>query len=136
VIGDAYDMTEILNIKPHITDVKNPDDAHINRGAISFENVSFGHEQGGYLFNRLNLHIKPGEKVGLVGHSGSGKTTLTKLLLRFMDLQEGTIRIDGQNIAKLRQSEFRASVAYVPQEPLLFHRSLRDNIAYGQINAN
>ena len=75
-------------------------------------------------------------KVGLVGHSGSGKTTLTKLLLRFMDIDSGTIRIDGQDISKLRQSKLRSHIAYVPQEPILFHRTLAENIGYGQLGSS
>ncbi len=136
IMGDAYDMTEILQITPQIEDADDVEATKISRGAIDFDSVSFAHEEGGNLFNRLNLHIKPGEKVGLVGHSGSGKTTLTKLLLRFMDIDSGTIRIDGQNIAKLRQSELRSHIAYVPQEPILFHRSLLENIGYGQLGSS
>ena len=80
----------------------------------------------------LSLTIKSGEKVGLVGHSGSGKTTFTRLLLRFSDIDGGQILIDGQNIAQITQDDLRSQIAYVPQEPLLFHRSIYDNIAYGK----
>jgi ATP-binding cassette subfamily B protein len=82
------------------------------------------------------LRIKPGEKVGLVGPSGGGKTSLTGLLMRFMDVQEGKILIDGQDIANIRQADLRQRISYVPQEPLLFHRSLRENIRYGQLDAS
>lgn len=134
VVGDAYDMTEILNMPAEVVDNKNSEKAHISRGDIVLSDVTFAHETNGSpLFKNLSLHIKPGEKVGLIGHSGSGKTTLTKLLLRFVDIQSGSIRIDGQNITKLRQSELRSYIAYVPQEPVLFHRSLKDNIRYGQL---
>ena len=87
------------------------------------------------LFRNFSLHITPGEKVGLVGSSGSGKTTLTKLLLRFADIDSGAIMIDEQNIAEVTQASLRSQIAYVPQEPLLFHRSVRENIAYGRADA-
>jgi len=84
----------------------------------------------------LNIRIPAGQKVGLVGPSGGGKTTLTKLLLRFMDINAGEILIDGQNIAALAQEELRRAISYVPQEPLLFHRSIYENIAYGDPKAS
>jgi ATP-binding cassette subfamily B protein len=84
----------------------------------------------------FSLDIKPGEKVGLVGYSGSGKTTLTKLLLRFIDVTSGKIVINGVNIRDIRQSALRDVIAYVPQEPLLFHRSIGENISYGKPNAS
>jgi ATP-binding cassette subfamily B protein len=97
------------------------------------QDVTFGHD-GQYeqpLFEHFDLDIAPGEKIGLVGQSGSGKTTLTRLLLRFSDLQGGRILIDGQDIAEVTQRSLRQQISYVPQEPLLFHRSLQENIAYG-----
>jgi ATP-binding cassette subfamily B protein len=81
------------------------------------------------------LHIKPGEKIGLVGPSGGGKSTLTRLLLRFEELTTGTITIDGQNIAEITQASLREAISYVPQEPLLFHRPILENIAYGRPTA-
>jgi ATP-binding cassette subfamily B protein len=87
------------------------------------------------LFNGLSLKINGGEQVGFVGPSGSGKTTLTRLLLRFVDIQSGSILFDDQDISKVTQESLRQSVAYVPQEPLLFHRSIRENIAYGKPKA-
>src|SRR5206468_480729 len=86
------------------------------------------------LFKNFNLVINPGEKIGLVGHSGGGKTTLTKLIMRFMDIDSGSIEIDGQNIASITQDDLRRSITYVPQEPLLFHRTLIENISYGKLN--
>lgn len=81
------------------------------------------------------MTIEPGERIGLVGRSGSGKTTLTKLLLRLEDIQEGTICIDGQDISNVTQVSLRRQIAYVPQEPLLFHRTIAENIAYGRPDA-
>ena len=137
-MGDAKEMTAILGIAPGVTDPRNPEAVRIHRGAIEFKKVYFSHEEDKQepLFRNLNLRIKPGEKIGLVGHSGSGKTTLTKLLLRFTDIQRGEILIDGQNIAAITQDDLRKHIAYVPQEPLLFHRSLMENIRYGQPDAS
>ncbi|HSW79772.1 MAG TPA: ABC transporter ATP-binding protein [Candidatus Saccharimonadales bacterium] len=135
-IGDASEMTEILLQKPEVVDPEKPEKVRIKKGAIAFENVIFTHNGADdALFDKLNLSIKAGEKVGLVGHSGSGKTTFTRLLLRFSDLDGGEILIDGQNIARITQDDLRSHIAYVPQEPLLFHRSISDNIAYGKTGA-
>jgi ATP-binding cassette subfamily B protein len=136
--GDAQSMVEILAIEPGITDPAHPEKPRISKGEITFQNMSFTHDgsrQDDSLFVHLNLTIKPSEKIGLVGHSGSGKTTLTKLLLRFSDIDDGKILIDGQNIAAIAQDDLRRHIAYVPQEPLLFHRSIRENIAYGKPDA-
>lgn len=135
--GDAADMIEILATEPTVRDPENPEKVHIERGDIQFKEVTFRHD-GAHepIFKKLSVHIKPGEKVGLVGHSGSGKTTLTRLLLRFSDIQGGAILIDGQNIAAIPQNGLRSHIAYVPQEPMLFHRSISENIAYGNPEAD
>jgi ATP-binding cassette subfamily B protein len=113
-------------------DPENPVPARMSQGSITFKDVVFQHDgSDDALFRGLNIRIKPGEKVGLVGHSGSGKTTFTRLLLRFSDIQSGTIAIDGQDITAVTQDDLRRHIAYVPQEPLLFHRSIAENIAYG-----
>ena len=138
VFGDSHDMTEILQIKPEIADNKNPIELITSQGNVAFSKVTFrykGSDASNTLFNDLNLNISGGEKIGLVGPSGGGKTTITKLLLRFMDIQAGSIKIDGQNIADAMQSDVRRMVSYVPQEPLLFHRSIAENIAYGKLHA-
>jgi len=137
IMGDAYDMVQILDLEPEITDPGKPETSKILHGSITFKDVTFGHDGGQRpLFNHLDMHIKPGEKVGLVGHSGSGKTTLTRLLLRFSDIRSGAITIDGQDIRSITQADLRQHIAYVPQEPLLFHRSIAENIAYGEPNAS
>jgi len=135
--GDAVEMTEILQLQPEIRDPEIPEGARIKHGSISFAGVKFRHaEKNEALFTKLDLRIKPGEKVGLVGPSGGGKTTLTGLLLRFMDIEKGRILIDGQDITDIRQVDLRSTISYVPQEPLLFHRSLRENIRYGDLEAS
>lgn len=134
--GDAHDMVEILAIEPEVKDPVKPQKSRITQGGIVFKDMQFTHPDAGEaLFSNLNLTIKPGEKIGLVGHSGSGKTTLTRVLLRFADIDGGTITIDGQNITHITQADLRRHIAYVPQEPLLFHRSIRENISYGKPNA-
>lgn len=136
IIGDAHEMVEILHTPTSLVD-RSDKKLHVNRGVIDFDTVTFTHDEGkgAALFHNFSLHITPGEKVGLVGSSGSGKTTLTKLLLRFADIDSGTIMIDEQDIAEVTQASLRSQIAYVPQEPLLFHRSVRENIAYSKANA-
>jgi len=136
VMGDAHDMVEILNLPVQIEDPKHPQKPHILRGTIEFKDVTFGYTKADPIFKGLNLKIKSGEKVGLVGHSGGGKTTITKLIMRFVDITRGKIMIDGQDISRLKQSDLRSNISYVPQEPLLFHRSLAENITYGQAEAS
>lgn len=136
-LGDAEEMTEILNIQPEVQDPAQPEKLRMHQGEITFNNVTFTHDGStDALFHNLNLHIKPGQKVGLVGHSGSGKTSLTRILLRFSDIDGGAITIDGQNIAQVTQDDLRSVIAYVPQEPLLFHRTINENIAYGMPGAS
>ena len=136
IIGNANDMVEILQTPTTLID-KSSSKLEVTNGEISMDKITFTHDegQGDTLFRDFSLEIKPGEKIGLVGASGSGKTTLTKLLLRFADIDSGKITIDGQDISEVTQASLRAKIAYVPQEPLLFHRSVRENIAYGRPDA-
>ncbi len=135
IIGDANDMTEILRLKPSVKDLSS-DSISVSDGYIKINNMSFSHKgHKEKLFENFSLHIKPDQRVGLVGVSGSGKTTLTKLLLRFSDVNDGNIEIDGQDIKMVTQHSLRRSIAYVPQEPMLFHRSISENIAYGKLDA-
>ncbi len=136
-LGDGQEMSRLLMMKPDVVDPVEPHAIAIGKGGITFQNVDFSYPEwdGAMLFHNLNFSIAPGERIGLVGPSGSGKTTITKLLLRFADVSGGEITIDGQNIANVRQSELRQHIAYVPQEPMLFHRSVIDNIRYGRPDA-
>lgn len=135
-LGDAKDMLENLELVPEVQDPVAPETCRIKRGGITFDKVTFTHKGADdAIFDQLSLQIKPGEKVGLVGHSGSGKTTFTRLLLRFSDIDSGRILIDDQSISAITQDDLRRNIAYVPQEPLLFHRSIADNISYGQPGA-
>lgn len=135
--GDASKMTEILQIKPKIHDPIKPLKPSRPVGKITFDSVTFTHDGNkDALFEDFAMSIKPGEKIGLVGHSGSGKTTLTRLLLRFSDIEKGHILIDGQDITQITQDALHNKIAYVPQEPLLFHRSIRENIIYADTSAS
>jgi ABC-type multidrug transport system, ATPase and permease components len=135
----ASPMTAVISDQPEITDKPGASELRIQGGQVELQNVSFRYhdaDRNNYVFTNLNLTIKPGERVGLVGPSGGGKSTLTRLLLRFDDVTDGAILIDGQNIADVTQTSLRQHIAYVPQEPLLFHRSIKENIAYGKPGAS
>ena len=119
-----------------ILDAVNARKLQVTAGGITFDNITFTHtDNAEALFNNFQLTIKPGEKIGLVGQSGAGKSTVVNLLLRFMDIDSGSIMIDGQRISDVTQKSLHTSIAYVPQEPALFHRTLRENIAYGNPSA-
>ena len=136
VIGDASPMIDTLCEKTEVNDSINPEKFTMKKGEIGFNDITFTHNENNHeLFSNFNLAIKPGEQIGLVGKSGSGKTTLTHLLLRFSDIDKGSITIDGQDITKITQADLHKAIAYVPQESMLFHRTLRDNIAYSKPNA-
>ncbi len=137
IMGDAYDMVDILHTPATIID-NSKSLLRSSNGLIEMKEITFHHEgkHQSQLFQNFSLIIQPGQKVGLVGHSGAGKSTITNLLLRFMDVQDGKILIDGQDIAKVTQESLRKNIAYVLQEPMLFHRSLRENIAYGKPDAS
>ncbi|MCR4275856.1 MAG: ABC transporter ATP-binding protein/permease [Candidatus Parcubacteria bacterium] len=136
---DAFaDATEMLDIMELPHEIKNARDAEplvVKEGAITFDHVHFEYRDGHSLLKDFSLEIQPREKIALVGSSGAGKSTITKLLLRLYEVGSGTISIDGQNIAQATQESLRRAIAFVPQEPMLFHRSLMDNIRYGRQDA-
>ena len=133
--GNAKEMVEILDM-PYIIDDKTDKPLKVTEARIDILHIAFQHEeQKDKLFEDFTLEIEPGKSVGLVGVSGSGKTTLTKLLLRFADVADGAIMIDGQDIRDVTQKSLREAIAYVPQESSLFHRSVFENIAYGRPGA-
>ncbi|MEJ0021960.1 MAG: ABC transporter ATP-binding protein [Candidatus Doudnabacteria bacterium] len=134
-LGDAEEMTEILLTPHEIQDKPNARKLKIAGGKIDFKDVTFGYHNRRKIFQNFNLTITPGERVALIGPSGGGKTTIVKLLFRFFDIQSGQIMIDGQNISRVTQASLRSAMSLVPQEPILFHRSLFENIAYGNPNA-
>lgn len=142
-IGTVIDGMGTLSQPLLITDVKDAKPLVVNNGDIKFKDMNFSYainDEEGKISQRriidgLNLHIKPGEKVGLVGRSGAGKSTLVNALMRFYDLESGTIHIDDQNIAKVQQESLRAHIAMVTQDTSLLHRSVRENILYGRPEA-
>lgn len=107
----------------------------IKKAEIIFKNVNFGYNQDNMFLQDFNITIPANQKVGLVGYSGSGKTTFVNLLIRLFDIQKGEIRIDQQNIKHITQSSLRESIAFIPQNPILFHRSFMENIRYGKLDA-
>lgn len=139
--GGIQDGLHFLFTPISVKDLKKPETIKIKEGDISFQNVTFSYyphknvKMKKPVFQDFNLHIKAGDKVGLVGSSGSGKSSLIKLISRYYDIQQGSICIDGQNIANIKQSELHSQIAVIEQNPSLFNRSIRENIRYGNLNA-
>lgn len=137
-ITEAAEFTEMILEKPAVVDAPDASALRTTSARIEFRDIGFRYESSKHearFLDGFNLKIESDQKVGLVGPSGGGKTTITKLLLRFVDVQAGQILIDGQDIGKVTQASLRSAIAYVPQEPLLFHRSLASNIAYSKDDA-
>jgi ATP-binding cassette subfamily B protein len=135
-LSTAAQFTQLLLEPPVVVDPPMPDAPAFRDASIQLRDVWFRYpKRDESLFRGLDLRIADGERVGLVGRSGGGKTSLTRLLLRIADIDAGSIRIGGCDIARLRQADVRAQIAYVPQDPVMFHRSLRDNIAFGRPDA-
>lgn len=137
IVGDASPMISTLSERIELRDPARPKTLKITKGKIEFDKITFFHkEYQDPLFDDFSLTIQPGEHVGIIGKSGSGKTSLIKLLLRFSDINDGQILIDGQDVADVTQNELRSAISYISQEPMLFHRSIRENITYGKPNAS
>lgn len=132
---EAAQFTELLLTPPTVLDPPSPEPLRPRAADIRFEKVTFAHEGGKPLFEGLDLDVPSGARIGLVGRSGGGKTSLTRLLLRMTDVDGGRILIGGQDISRLRQADLRSQIAYVPQDPAMFHRTLRDNIAFARPDA-
>ncbi|MDX8052320.1 ABC transporter ATP-binding protein [Lentzea sp. BCCO 10_0798] len=134
-LTEAAQFTELLLDPPTVLDPKHPEPLRVKDSRVQFENVVFTHGGGEPLFDGLDLDIPAGTRIGLVGRSGGGKTTLTRLLLRLMDVDRGRVLIGGQDIARLSQADLRGLIGYVPQDPAMFHRTLRENIAFARPGA-
>jgi ATP-binding cassette subfamily B protein len=130
-LGRCAKFAGIAATEPEIVDVPDAPELRVHEGCVTLSHVRFSYPGRQPLFDDLSLVIEPGEHVGLVGSSGSGKTTLTKLVLRFMDLDGGTISIDGQDIVRVAQSSLRRNISFVPQDPQMLHRTVAENICYG-----
>ncbi len=134
-MAEANEMTEILMTPHEVQDISHAPLLAVGNGLIEFKNVSFCYHQTRKVVSKFSLAITPGEKIAFVGPSGAGKSTIVKLILRQHDLTSGTILIDGQNVAKVTQESLWKAASYVPQEPILFHRTLLENIGYGKPDA-
>lgn len=129
---EASQFTELLLEPPTVLDPASPQPPPARAGEVRFEGVTFAHAGAKPLFEGLDLAVPTGTKIGLVGRSGGGKTTLTRLLLRMTDVDAGRILVGGRDISTLRQRDLRGLMAYVPQDPAMFHRTLRENIAFAR----
>ena len=136
VFADSKEMVEMLSLPHEVQDAPGATELTVSKGGIVFEDVVFNFQETRKVLDQVSLAIPGGEKVALVGPSGAGKTTFVRLLLRFYDLTGGKILIDGQDIAHATQESLRRNIALVPQDPILFHRSLLDNIRYGRLDAS
>lgn len=134
-IADAAEMIEVLDLPHEIQDHCDAKKLIITAGQIDMVNVDFNYHETRSVFKKFNLTIEPGQKIALVGTSGAGKSTLIKLLFRFYELTAGSIKIDGQDISAVTQQSLRHAISLVPQEAILFHRSLIENIRYGRPGA-
>ncbi|MFF5452193.1 ABC transporter ATP-binding protein [Streptomyces sp. NPDC012950] len=132
---EAGQFTELLLEPPTVLDPETPEPLAPRGTGVRFEKVTFAHAGAKPLFEGLDLDVPGGAKIGFVGRSGGGKTSLTRLLLRMTDVDGGRILVGGQDIGRLRQADLRGMIAYVPQDPAMFHRSLRDNIAFARPDA-
>jgi ATP-binding cassette, subfamily B, bacterial len=134
-LADAEEMTEILETPPEIVDAPDAKKLKVKAGAIEFKKVNFKYKDGQDILKNFSLMIPANQRLAIIGPSGAGKTTVVKLLFRMHDLSGGEALIDGQNIAKVTQESLWQNVALVPQDPILFHRTLKDNIRYGKADA-
>tara|TARA_R100001129_G_scaffold184958_2_gene171470 strand:- start:362 stop:2194 length:1833 start_codon:yes stop_codon:yes gene_type:complete len=135
-IGTVQDGIGSIAVPQRIVDEHDAPPLKVECGDIAFDHVRFHYGKGRGVMDDFNLHIKPGEKVGIVGRSGAGKSTLVNLLLRFYDVEGGEVRIDDQAIHKVQQDSLRANIGMVTQDTSLLHRSVRDNILYGRPGAS
>ena len=135
-VNEMEEMVELHSQPMGVADAPDARPLLIDAGEVRFDHVTFCYAgQDTPLYRDLNVRIAPGERIGLVGHSGSGKTTFVKLIQRLYDVTDGRVLIDGQNIAQATQESLRSQIAIVQQEPILFHRSLSENIAYARPEA-
>lgn len=135
-IGICIQGMSLLSMTPEVQDCSFAEKIQLSKANIVFNNVTFAYYPPQKLFDRLSIEIQAGSKVGLVGYSGSGKTTFANLMIRLFDPQEGSIVINGVDISRLTQESLRKNISFIPQDPILFHRTLRENICYGNQSAS
>ena len=131
----AERVFEVLDTEPDVRQAEAPTHIGRLRGEVEFRDVSFGYDRHKRVLEHFDLHVQPGEMIGLVGHSGAGKTTLINLVSRFYDVNDGAVLVDGVDIRKIDLHEYRGQLGIVPQEPFLFPGTIRDNIAYAKPDA-
>jgi ATP-binding cassette subfamily B protein len=134
-LADSKEMVEIVNTPHEITDTLTAQDLKVSQGEIEFKNTTFNFNETRAVLENINCTIKPGEKIALIGPSGAGKTTFVRLILRLYNITGGQILIDKQNINQVTLESLRKNISLVPQDPILFHRSLKENIRYGRPEA-
>jgi ATP-binding cassette subfamily B protein len=132
--GTVNQALKLLELPREIQDKPNARDLIIKKGKIIFNNVRFSYTDSKELFKNKSIILKAGQKVGLVGHSGGGKTTFCNLISRLFDITSGQILIDGQDIKGVKQDSLRRAISMIPQDPLLFHRTIKENISYGKLD--
>ncbi|MAY43622.1 MULTISPECIES: ABC transporter ATP-binding protein [unclassified Neptuniibacter] len=135
-IGTVADGMATLSQPLQIQDKSDAKEIKVSKGEIHFDQVGFHYGEDKKVIEQLNLKIKPGEKIGLVGRSGAGKSTIVNLLMRFFEVESGSIKIDGQNLSQVTQDSLRANIGMVTQDTALLHRSVRENLLYGRPDAN
>ena len=135
-LWNSMEMLDILNTPHEVKDIQWAKPINITKWQVIFENIDFSYDNNEKVFENFSLKINPWEKIAIIGSSWSGKSTLIKLLFRFYDIQKWRILIDNQDISKVKQDSLRSQISMVPQEPILFHRSLQENIAYAKPDAN
>lgn len=135
-LADATEMIDTIELPLGVKDKKGAKKLQVKQGEVWFDDVTFRFHDKKDVLGQFSLRVAGGEKIALVGPSGAGKSTITKLLLRFYDIEEGRILIDGQDISQVTQDSLRDAIAFVPQEPILFHRTLMENIRYGRREAS
>lgn len=133
---DMESMFKLFEEEEEVKDEVNAGNLNFQRGKVEFENVYFSYSSGKEILKDVSFTVQPGQTVALVGQSGSGKSTIIRLLFRFYNIQGGCVRIDGQDISKVKQSSLRAHIGVVPQDTVLFNDNIRDNIRYGRISAS
>lgn len=134
-LADAAEMTVVMQTPHEVRDVRGAVELHVTRGAVEFDRVNFSYKDNVDVIRDLSFRVKPSEKIGLIGPSGGGKTTIVKLLLRLFDIQRGVVRIDDRDISQVTLDSLHEQVSLVPQDPILFHRTLMENIRYGRRDA-
>jgi ATP-binding cassette subfamily B protein len=136
LIGRSNQSINMIMVPQEIADIPEAKNLSVTKGDIEFQDVTFQYKSQKNIFENKTVTIPGGQRIGLVGFSGSGKTTFVNLIVRLFDLSSGIIKIDNQNIREVTQHSLRENIGFIPQDPILFHRSLMENIRYGKIDAS